>query len=501
VGYCGYGFLYHVVINPTLPVILFSYANYYNSVDYNAIGVVIGNTAQYIGNASSGSSATIVSYHTPIVFFENSILILPIYNPNGSSATSWAYTSPVLVCNLQVNTCNFTEYLLPQSLSSSDLFAGWLDAYLDFQNGQLYLLGVNYNMFIVLLFAIPFNELSTLLNQLQFPQNFNEASLMPTNGASILPFNDTYPSFCLNYDQYTAPVMIYYNEQFYLFFQAGELSLYMWTFSLDQIIWSSTFPTATTQTISGGTYNYVPSNLQSIGSLYNIMYEAGYENIVLYGFAVGFNYYINSNVIYPEILLSVILWNYNSPEGWTLAVISIDPGTLNTTNIANLVYTQINPSTYVYPVLPIYLSGGLIITEAYAYSSYYYIFVYDRNTGDTALFPPPANTILVVPAEGGYVISVTGSSTDATITIYQVVADAVPVITNVEFANNTISGTAVDLVSNTPVANATVALFQLISQGGYEFSGAIVSTTTTDSNGDFSFQVSQQGYYGIRAFT
>ena len=496
---CGYSYGFSVVINPTLPIVLFSYENN----GYMGIAVVIGNVAQYYGGGTASQSAGIVAYHTPIVFFENSIVIPVLY---GSYGDWWDYASSLVVVNYQAKISNYQGYVLPYQFSASEyLLAGFTDAYLDFQNQNLYLLGVNYNMFIVLLFAIPFSQLSTLLNQLQLPSQFQEASLMPPNGENLISYYYTYPPPCAEGGTDIAPTMIYYNEQFYLFFGGGEEAIYMWTFSLSEITWSNTLPSSTTTTINGTTYYYVPSNLQTVGNIVNIMPEAGYPDIYIYGFNVGFNYYISGGTIYPEILVPVILDNYNVPEGWTLAVISVNPNTLNVTAVADIPYNGVNPALSVYPYLPIYISGGLLVSTAYvsssSSSSYWYVFVYDRNTGDMALFPPPNDVIFVIPAEGGYVISVTGSSTNATITIYQVVADAVPVITNVEFANNTISGTATDLVSNTPVSGATVALFQLISQGGYEFSGAIVATTTTDSNGDFSFQVSQPGYYAIRAFT
>ena len=492
--YCGYSFGFAVVINTTLPAVVFSYEN----DGYPAVGILIGNSAQYYGGDVSGETATIASYHTPIIFFQNNVLILAIY---GSSGYSWDYTSSAIVYDIQSNTSNFTEYLLPQSLSSSYVFRGWLDAYLDFQNQNLYLLGINYNEFIVLLFAIPFSELPTLLNTLQLPTTFKEASLMPPNGENLLSYDQTYPPFCAEGGYDIAPTMIYYNEQFYLFFQSGDEDIYAWTFSLSEITWATTLPTATSSTIGGSTYYYVPSNLQTIGNVTNIIPSSEFPDIYIYYFNVSFNYYISNGSIYPEILVPVVLWNYTNSVGWSYVILSVNPSTLNVTIIANLIYTQISSSTDVYPVAPTYITGGLVIAEAYAYSSYYYIFVYDRNTGDTALFSPPSGIIFAVPAGGGYIIAVTGSYTNATITIYQVVADAVPVIANLQYSDNTITGTVEDLVNNTPVAGATVALFQLISQGGYEFSGTLVDTITTDSNGNFSFLVTQQGYYAIRAFT
>jgi len=502
---CGYSYAYHIVINPTLPAIVFSYSIDYQGIDYNAIGIIIGNNAQYIANPSETISATIIATHNPILFFENAVLILASYVTNSNDADYWAYDTPALVYYLQNNTFNFTITLLPTELAYNGLVYGWSDSAVDYQNQYLYLLTLNPNGFIVLLFAIPFSELQTLLTQLQLPQNFLEASLMIPNGCYLIYTSDLYPALCAYGGMDSNPIMIYYDGEFYLFFQSGGEDIYMWTFSLDQITWSNTLPSSTTQTICGASYSYVPSNLQTVGNVVDIMTEAGYTSTYIYGFTASFNYYMSNGSINPEILVPVVLWNYNNPEGWTLAVISVNPSTLNVTAIANIPYNGVNPSLSVYPYLPIYIAGGLLISTAYvsssSSSSYWYVFVYDRNTGDMAVFPPPNNVILVVPAEGGYVISVTGSCSSATITVYQVVTDAVPVITNLEFVNNTISGTAIDLVSNTPVTNVTVALFELISQGGYNFSGEIIATITTDSNGDFSFQISQPGYYAIRAFT
>ena len=436
-----------------------------------------GNSAQYIPTNYQQYYAITPAYHNPILFFENSAIVLISY---GQLKPLLVFANPypaMGVYNMNTNTFTWTEYIF----QPTSIFYSWLDSYIDYQHQMLYLLALNPDPYIVLLFAIPFSGLPILLNNLQLPSNFLEASLMiPNGGTTYTPLVPT-----VVYEEQETPFgvfeMIFYNGTFYIVFIDRYSNIDLWVFSLNEITWSST----------------ISSNLQTVGSV-TIIFNTSESGA---GFSATFNYYMSNGSIYPEILV-VIQW---IPTDDLLTILSIDPSTLSISTIATIDGDQDFAPNYVTWYFPAYVSGGLIVMSAQVNNGSqtinWYIFVYDRNTGDMALFPPPNNVILALPAEGGYVITLTGSSTNVTITVSQVTSDSAPALTNITFQNNTITGTAMDLVSNIPVSGVVVALFQLEAQGGYNFAGEIVATTTTDSNGNFSFQVSQPGYYAIRAFT
>ncbi len=462
-------YLPSIVINPTLPAFIFNYTSSYYYVGV----VVIGNRIQFLNYDSTDYYGAIIAFHNPILFFENSVLSPLLYEQVSSSGVTFVTDPSIGVYNIITNTFVWTSNIFPQNL----IFNLWKDAYIDFQNQFLYLLGTTLNGSALFLLAIPFSELPTLLNNLQLSQNFKEASPIAPDGYA--------PSHL---------IMIYYNNTFYIVFMDSNNNIDLWVFGVNELDWISTMPSFTT--------NFLPTNAKTVGSVTTI-FNTSYGG---YDFSASFHYSMNNGNINPEILISVC---WSSTETY-LTVISIDPDTLSSSTIASFNNYNAYPPYITSFYSPIYITGGLLIANAQVSQGGtplpWYIFVYDMNTGEYTVFPntypPPSDLLYAILADGGYYITVTGSSNNATITVYQVVSDSSPVITNVKFnQNNTITGTAMDLVSNTPASGVVVALFQLESQGGYEFAGEIIATTTTDSNGDFSFQVSQPGYYAIRAFT
>jgi len=82
--------------------------------------------------------------------------------------------------------------------------------------------------------------------------------------------------------------------------------------------------------------------------------------------------------------------------------------------------------------------------------------------------------------------------------VYQILVDTTPIIQNLTFSNGTLSGTLVNANGGGALANVTVYLYQLSTEGDDYSSGTQIASTTTNSNGQFSFSISQPGYYAVK---
>jgi len=516
---------YSIVINPTLPVIVFSVETSCTLVFVSSdppsstletvssdpppstweLVIVEQSSITIIPPSNNGAYIAIQAYHNPILFFENAILML-IDNLFGYAPSDQnPLQADILTYNIVTQSFSGIQNFFASNSFFSQYTCGWGDAYIDYSHQVLYLLVFYGYLFIMLLFAIPFSELSSLLTNYQLPQNFYEATIMPPNGENLLPFvcsvnpnvssSNLLPSRLIPLPSYPAtPVIVYFSGTFYIVFMDVNTNADIWVFSLSDLTFTTSTP-STSQTIIGGSeYSNVPSNLQVVGTVMTIFNT---QNISLYLNAT-FNYYMSNGNIYPEILVN-IYWNpYSSFYTYNYTILSVDPSTLSVNTIASLTYNNAITGHTVYWNIVTYVNNPLIMTGAILDGEYLGIFIYNRNTGETQFLSAPYNATNILVTDGGYVIILYNNY----LYVYQIVSDYAPVLTNVQFnQNNTITGTAMDLVSNTPASGVVVALFQLESQGGYNFSGEIIATTTTDSNGNFSFQVSQPGYYAIRAFT
>jgi len=437
-----------VVFNPTLPAFVFDY-NVSTGNIY--VGLVVGSTQQTLYSGSTGGS-NVLAIAIPTIFFAGYVVTggnvcgQSGCLQNGSDACGPWFLS----YNVQNNTYSQNCTAEP----SNSITVGLQDVIIDYINQYVYLFHNGTPDPSIVLFAVPFSVVSTFLANLQPPSSYKIAYITPTSPPSGMTF-------------YKARGVLY-NNTFYIPGSASG-NIYMWVVPYSSITWNSSYP----------------SSAQSLGSLYQVYSGGNADESVLY-----LNYYISSGSIVTEILLYVSGGTTSTGFAQSIYIYSFNLSTNTATQLfslsnANATWVAIN------------LFGVLIFGQNVS-SGTFVISAYDRKTNSYEQSSQITGALAIYVSEPYYAIVFSGSASSLTITIYQVLLDVVPAFQNVTYQNGTLSGTLVNLNGNTPLSNVTVYLFTLATQGDDASSGSQVTSTTTNSNGQFSFSVSQAGYYALK---
>jgi len=438
-----------VVFNPTMPALLFQY-------NYSYPAIVIGSQTQELLWSQYSSQqfyfATITAYEVPTLWFASAVLTGGLISSNGICENvnySW-----YAVYNQQNNSFNYSCSVIPANKNLGAL----MDIAIDYANQYVYLLhSASVNLGAVI-FAIPFNQLSQLINSLTFPSEWYVTAIIPQGLSQEAG--------------YIIGNMVYYNETFYIAIIISQLNqpyqLYEWVVSLNSITWNNSYPSAGS----------------AVGTLYQVYNPGNTSAEIQYG--ISFLVYVNQQGnINPEIML------YFQYSG-TLYIYQFDPNALTSTNLFQL--ANANASSFA-----INFGGNVTFIQSPS-QGVYTVSMFNPNNLAYEQSNQITNVLGVGLAHGGYLVTLSGSQSSLTITIYQILVDTTIVIQNLQYNNGVLSGTVINLNGNTPLAGVTVYLYQLQSEGDNYIVGQQVATTTTDSNGNFSFQITQVGYYGIMVF-
>jgi len=421
-----------VVLNPTLPAVIFNYTNVVNNVQ---TALVVDNTAQQVLFPNQTTNPKIYVYNAPVFFLGNVIMT------GGQEITDmvpWfgAY-------DLQTNV--FVYNSIPISGLTGNVTL--LDIVINYDNQGAYFFNYIVDTFTIALFLIPFEGLLVLFDSLQFPSSYQVALLVV-------------PTLSCN-SAYALTGIVLSNNTFYVPVLQCDYTFGIWVFSITEIPFQPNIPFTTS----------TPGNLYQI----NIQYPVSYGFLSLHNS-------INNGSLISNIIIVV----YTNPG---IYIISFD----TTTNIATNLYQSSNANV---PTPPVY-SSGLVIFPIEVGASSYNIAVYDVRTNtyeesQTLYYIPPPYVSV-----GGYVVVLSGAINSMTITIYQVLTDSSLIITNMKFSNNTLTGTVVNVNGNTPMSGVTIYLINLQTQGGFYIYGSVITSTTTDNNGNFTFSISQTGFYAV----
>ena len=434
------------VFNPATPIIIYELGQ---GSTYPLVGLINGSNAQLI---SSGLAGLDNSNPSPI-WFVNAILT------GGAVSTSAGLVPLYVVYNSSNNSINYTNNIQPSSGSPQS----FQDIVLDFQNQVAYLFYHSNTFSNAIIYAISFSNLSTLISSLQFPSTYTVAYITATNAPSGFSINGS--------------ALVYYNQVFYMNAIDGSGNLYIWVVSYSSISWSSTFPSAP----------------QAVGTLY--AFGVGGLPPVVWG-EIFLNYIVSGSSLQSEILIYAVA-NFNSTNRYfqSIAIYSFNLSN----NTATLLYSLNNANA---KATAINMGGIIVFAQLISGSMGAWtatVGTYDRNLNVYQSSQPFANVQDLSVSQGGYAIVVSGSSSSPTFTIYQILVDTTPAIQNLTYSGGTLTGTVVDSTSGQPLANVTVFLIQLSSEGDNWASGSVIATTTTNTSGGFSFNISQTGYYAVYA--
>ena len=429
--------------------------------DYNTgspgpiqVGVVYGKEQKQLYVSATGGS-NVTANLVPKIFFNKTILVgggvcgYPscLNNPTDSCGP-W-----FLSYNLQSNTYNLNCSAEPNNGITTHL----LDVVLDYVNQNLYLYHSSAKPGAGVLFSVPFSELSSFLENLQPPKNYKVAWIYPSqnvpNGFSNYPGN-----------------VVLYKNKLYIVGEDSSENYYIWVVPYNQIEWSSSYP----------------SSPQTIGSVYQI-YNGGGAGIG----SIFLNYYLENNSIVPKII-AYIPANFNQGNITynNVYIYSIDPSTME----ATLLYSLQNASAFMRAIN----LGGIILFVRKLSSNSYVISAYDTKTNTYEQSQELTNLLGLILAKPNYAIAFSGSPSDMTITIYEILVDVMPKFENVVYQNGILSGKLINARYNVPIGNTPVYLFTLESQGDNYSSGELVASTTTDNYGNFSFNIPNKGYYDVK---
>jgi len=442
-----------VIFNPSLPAFVFDYiVGSFSSIQ---VGLVVGSTQQQLYSSASGGSNQTAN-EVPVLFFSQYILA-----GGGVCGYSGCMQNGLDECGPWFISYNLANNTYTQNCSaepSNSLTTHLLDVIVDYANQYVYLYHSSSTRGAGVLFAIPFSALSSFLANLQPPSSYKVAWIYPANnvpsGWAIYPGN-----------------VVYYNSTFYIVGFDSSGNYYIWVVPYSSINWTT---------------NGFPSSTQSVGTVYQIYNGggAGAGNIFL-------NYYVSSGSIVTEILAYV-------PAGWNSSNITYNNVYIYSFNPSNNTATQLYSLSNANAFMRSINMGGIIIFVQKPQSGTFYISAYDRKTNSYEQSQAISGVLGVLTAEPYYAIVFSGTASSMTITIYQILLDVTPAFVNVSYQNGTLSGQVVNLNGNKALANVTVYLFSLATQGDDYSSGSQVSSTTTDSNGNFSFNISQAGSYVLK---
>jgi len=441
-----------IVFNPNLPAFVFDY-NLGNPGQIQ-VGLVIGKTQQqlYVG-ATGGSNVT--ANLVPTIFSNKSVITGGNVCGYGSCLENGSDE-----CGPWFISYNLNENTYKQNCSAepnNGITTAFLDAVIDYVNQYLYLYHSSPYVGSGVLFAVPFSQLQSFLANLQPPNSYKIAWIYPANnvpgGWNIYPGN-----------------LVLYKNKFYIVGEDSSGNYYIWVVPYSQIKWDSSYP----------------SSPQNVGALYQI-YTGGSASIG----SIFLNYYLKNGSITPEILAYIpSSFNQNNITYNNVYVYSIDPLTMNTTQL----YTLQNANAFMRAIN----IGGVIMFIRKMSSNSYVISAYDRKSNIYEQSEELTDLLGLLLAKPNYAIAFSGSPNDMTITLYEIMLDVMPKFNNVVYQNGVLSGELINSTYNVLMANAPVYLFTLESQGDGYSSGELVTSMTTDDNGNFSFNIPNKGYYDIK---
>ena len=432
-----------IILSPSTPTLLFTYET---TSGYIATGVLNGTTGFNV--ISTTAQVGIATYLPVKIWFLNAMVIgganvLP-------NLTNCPYISWFGFYNFSTN--SLTVLCGNSVITNQGLFL--TDIALDFANQYAYfwfVAGVANSGFI---YRVPFSGLSSLVSQYKFPSSTTYAWIEVPNSPS---------TYDLAYSN-----LVYYNGNFYIVHSEQYQYINVWVVGLSSITWSSS----------------PPSSAQSVGTLYTI-FSGSSANV---SFPIGFlNYYTSSGSVVYEILIYFI---YNG----SVYIYSFNPS--NNTSTQLFTSSSIPAGRYAINV------GGIIafpvsISNSSGQVTGYAVGVYDRKTNSYEQTSALSNLIGFTVAHPYYALAISGSASSMTITVYRILVDTTPAFQNVSYSSGVLSGQLINLNGNTPLSGVTVYLYKLASEGDEYNSGTLVTSTTTDSNGNFSFNISNPGYYVI----
>ena len=433
-----------VVLNPSLPALIFQY--FPQNSSYHT-GLIIGTQTQTQLYATSTSQITrIYAYQIPTQLMQNYILTGGYVSGVSGCQSGW-----YLVYNPSNNNYKTNCNLLPSGYPNSQLF----DVVIDYQNKAVYLMHMSLGSASVLIISIPYNDFASFLSNLALPSNYQVGYVQGNiSNASSGIFSN----------------VVYYNQTFYIGGQFGGVA-YIWTFALSSVSFSSS----------------PPSSPSTVGNVYTIYQNSnvGANNINIF-----LNVYNDNGTITYEILAYV--QTANSPYIYSFNL---------STNTATLLYQSPGTIASLTAGFNLY---GIIIFAYNINGDTFAVGVYDRKTNSFEASSSISNLLALYMATPNYAVAISGSdpyyggsSYNINITIYRVLVDVTPQIQNLTFSNNTISGQVINLTDNQPLSGITVYLILLQGQGDSYVTGQIVTSTTTDANGNFSFSITQSGYYAV----
>jgi len=455
-----------VVFNPTLPALLFSYnPNGNNYITFDAIEVVVGTSTQttvygYWFCTTCNKTTPLMASYTPTIWFANVII------SGGSVCNENTYPSGggtncqslYLSFNQTSQTFNWTHAIEP---NASDI-AGFQDLAIDYVNQVAYLYYITTTPSQAIMYSIPYAGLVLITNDNTFPSSYQVAWFTVSSPPS---------GFNLYYS-----TMVYYNSTFYFSTIDGSGNFYIWVVALSSITFGSS----------------LPSSAQTIGTLYEI-YNNGGCLPGSYGAAgnIFLNYYTSSGSVVYEILAYVPVSYDSSLYAYSgFYIYSFDIST----NSATLLYNSI--STYV-KGRSINM-GGLVTFVVVLGNNSFAIGIYDRIQNVYQQSSTFSSLYDLKVAQPYYAVAFADIPNGNTLTVYEILVDTSPIITNLQVTSGTLSGTVVNANGNVPMSGVTVYLYQLSSQGDGYVTGTQVASTTTNANGQFSFTLSSAGYYAVQ---
>ena len=459
-----------VVLDPSVPALVFNIGTSSSSSSNPIINValVIGSSKQYIITSSSGlNQATII----PPLFFSNYVLTGGFIINNSSCSSSSGTASGTnevgyyLSYNKQTQTADNSCTVEPDGIP----FGGFFNVVIDFQHSMAYIFRYGANPIALIIFSMSLNAFTSFLSSLSLPSGYQVAYIEP-------PQSPAPPSqFVSNYSFST---VVLYNGTFYIGLAYPQITSngsvtypgysFIWSVSVSSISFSSSIPSSPSQV---GNLTQITSNTQ-----------ASTPYIYL-------NYYVNNGSITTELLIgqyvngNVVVYSYNFSSLSTLIQLSVN---------ASYYGNMINIGGVLAFVLGNYSISGSTTTYTY------WVGIYDRKTNSYETTSQFTNITSMDVAPPYYAVTFSGSAGNITATIYQIIVDVLPAIQNLTAQNNTISGTVVNLNNGQPISGVTVYLYSLATLEDDSSSGSLITSTTTDANGNFSFSITQSGYYAVK---
>jgi len=330
------------------------------------------------------------------------------------------------------------------------------DIALDFINQVAYFLLSLQGSLTIEIFQLSFTQLQSLIANQVYTGGYQLAYLLPPNTSTTASITGI-------------AQFVYYNSTFYIGYSTAG-NVFIWAVPYSAISWST---------------NYNASS-QTAGTVYTI-YSGGNGT---FG-SVFLNYYLSSGSVVYELLIYFITGSSSVPGnyGTTVDIYSF--------NISSLSASQLFVQSGITANLKAINFGGLV-AFAFTEGGQFQVAVYDRKTNSFEYTSIPNGQIGGYVAQPYYAIGASGSASSLTFTVYQILVDTTPIIQNLTFSNGTLSGTLVNANGGGPLANVTVYLYQLSTEGDDYSSGTQIASTTTNSNGQFSFSISQPGYYAVK---